>query len=117
MRLRELRFSAPDGRLTGTALAQRPGWPNSKVSTLELGKQTATVRVDPRLFAQEERARLEIGVPGPPTGGYRFFLDPLPPAAGGLVTPPELRPCLLAVRQGRRVVKGKSAAHGVLWAG
>ena len=41
-RLRELRFSAPDGRLTGTALARRLGWPGSKVSKLELGKQTAT---------------------------------------------------------------------------
>ncbi|MCX4906209.1 helix-turn-helix transcriptional regulator [Streptomyces sp. NBC_00878] len=42
VRLRELRLSAPDGRLTGTALARRLGWPNSKVSKLELGKQTAT---------------------------------------------------------------------------
>ncbi|MFG2794028.1 helix-turn-helix domain-containing protein [Streptomyces sp. NPDC048419] len=42
MRLRELRLTAPDGRLTGSALAQRLGWPNSKVSKLELGKQTAT---------------------------------------------------------------------------
>ncbi|MFQ3560717.1 helix-turn-helix transcriptional regulator [Streptomyces gramineus] len=41
-RLRELRFSAPEGRLTGTALARRLGWPGSKVSKLELGKQTAT---------------------------------------------------------------------------
>ncbi|MFI6244779.1 helix-turn-helix domain-containing protein [Streptomyces sp. NPDC051016] len=41
-RLRELRFSAPEGRLTGTDLARRLGWPGSKVSKLELGKQTAT---------------------------------------------------------------------------
>ncbi|MGW5336289.1 Scr1 family TA system antitoxin-like transcriptional regulator [Streptomyces bauhiniae] len=42
VRLRELRLSCPDGRLTGTALASRLGWPNSKVPKLELGKQTAT---------------------------------------------------------------------------
>ncbi|UIX33444.1 helix-turn-helix domain-containing protein [Streptomyces sp. GQFP] len=42
VRLRELRLSAPDGRLTGIALARKLGWPNSKVSKLELGKQTAT---------------------------------------------------------------------------
>jgi transcriptional regulator with XRE-family HTH domain len=42
MRLRELRLSAPHGRLTGTALAQRLGWPQPKVSKLENGKQTAT---------------------------------------------------------------------------
>ncbi|MER0244772.1 helix-turn-helix transcriptional regulator [Streptomyces sp. HSW2009] len=42
VRLRELRLSCPDGRLTGTALACKLGWPNSKVSKLELGKQTAT---------------------------------------------------------------------------
>lgn len=41
-RLRELRFSAADGRLTGTALAGKLGWPGSKVSKLELGRQTAT---------------------------------------------------------------------------
>lgn len=41
-RLREMRLSCPDGRLTGTALARELGWPNSKVSKLELGKQTAT---------------------------------------------------------------------------
>lgn len=41
-RLRELRYSTPDGRLTGSALALALGWPNSKVSKLELGKQTAT---------------------------------------------------------------------------
>lgn len=41
-RLRELRFSCPDGRLTGQGLAQRLGWPGSKISKLETGKQTAT---------------------------------------------------------------------------
>ncbi|MFJ5779883.1 helix-turn-helix domain-containing protein [Streptomyces sp. NPDC093094] len=42
MRLRELRMSAPDGRLTGTQLAGRLGWPHSKVYKLEGGRQTAT---------------------------------------------------------------------------
>ncbi|MGI5338113.1 helix-turn-helix domain-containing protein [Streptomyces sp. CA-181903] len=41
-RLRELRVSGPDGRLTGTALAKRLGWPHSKVYKLENGRQTAT---------------------------------------------------------------------------
>lgn len=41
MRLRELRLSAPV-RLTGTRLAEQLGWPQPKVSKLELGKQTAT---------------------------------------------------------------------------
>ncbi|GAA3028297.1 helix-turn-helix domain-containing protein [Streptomyces glomeratus] len=41
-RLRELRFSVPGGRLTGTQLAQRLGWPHSKVYKLENGQQTAT---------------------------------------------------------------------------
>jgi transcriptional regulator with XRE-family HTH domain len=41
-RLRELRFTCPGGRLTGQQLAQRLGWPGSKVSKLENGKQTAT---------------------------------------------------------------------------
>ncbi|MCX5057525.1 helix-turn-helix transcriptional regulator [Streptomyces sp. NBC_00452] len=41
-RLRELRFLCPGGRLTGQQLAQRLGWPGSKVSKLENGKQTAT---------------------------------------------------------------------------
>ncbi|MFD8914971.1 helix-turn-helix domain-containing protein [Streptomyces sp. NPDC059575] len=41
-RLRELRFTCPDGRLTGQQLAQRLGWPGSKVSKLENGRQTAT---------------------------------------------------------------------------
>jgi len=40
-RLRELRFTCPGGRLTGQQLAQRLGWPGSKVSKLENGKQTA----------------------------------------------------------------------------
>lgn len=42
VRLRELRLSAPDGQLTGTALARSLGWGNSKVSKLENGRQTAT---------------------------------------------------------------------------
>ncbi|MFD7547207.1 helix-turn-helix domain-containing protein [Streptomyces sp. NPDC059578] len=42
LRLRELRLTAPDGRLTGTALARLLGWPNSRISKLELGRQTAT---------------------------------------------------------------------------
>lgn len=41
-RLRELRFTCPGGRLTGQQLAQRLGWPGSKVSKLEHGRQTAT---------------------------------------------------------------------------
>ncbi|MFE2261577.1 helix-turn-helix domain-containing protein [Streptomyces griseosporeus] len=41
-RLRELRESGPQGRITGTALAARLGWPQSKVSKLENGRQTAT---------------------------------------------------------------------------
>lgn len=41
-RLRELRLSCSGGRLTGQQLAQRIGWPASKVSKLENGKQTAT---------------------------------------------------------------------------
>ncbi|MFI1562768.1 helix-turn-helix domain-containing protein [Streptomyces sp. NPDC020490] len=41
-RLRELRFTCPSGRLTGRQLAQRLGWPGSKVSKLENGRQTAT---------------------------------------------------------------------------
>ncbi|TXS52720.1 helix-turn-helix domain-containing protein [Streptomyces sp. t39] len=40
LRLRELRLSAPGGRLTGTQLAQRLGWPHSKVYKLENGRQT-----------------------------------------------------------------------------
>ncbi|MFD0314533.1 helix-turn-helix domain-containing protein [Streptomyces flavalbus] len=44
IRLRELRLTAPDGRLTGAELAERlgPGWTKSKVSKLENGRQTAT---------------------------------------------------------------------------
>ncbi|MFE6284336.1 helix-turn-helix domain-containing protein [Streptomyces sp. NPDC057877] len=41
-RLRELRLSAADGRLTGPQLARRLGWPHSKVYKLEGGRQTAT---------------------------------------------------------------------------
>ncbi|MFC7906489.1 helix-turn-helix domain-containing protein [Streptomyces nigra] len=40
-RLRELRMTAAGGRLTGTQLAQRLGWPHSKVYKLEGGRQTA----------------------------------------------------------------------------
>lgn len=40
-RLRELRLSSAEGRLTGTQLAQRLGWPHSKVYKLEGGRQTA----------------------------------------------------------------------------
>ncbi|MGW0711914.1 helix-turn-helix domain-containing protein [Streptomyces sp. NPDC002643] len=42
VRLRELRLSAPEGRLTGPRLAQRLGWPHSKIYKLENGRQTAT---------------------------------------------------------------------------
>ncbi|QKV95087.1 helix-turn-helix domain-containing protein [Streptomyces sp. NA02950] len=41
-RLRELRASCPGGRLTGTQLAERLGWPHSKIYKLENGRQTAT---------------------------------------------------------------------------
>ncbi|MFE4720098.1 helix-turn-helix domain-containing protein [Streptomyces sp. NPDC056728] len=41
-RLRELRFSHPDGRLTGAELAVVLGWSPAKVSKLENGRQTAT---------------------------------------------------------------------------
>ncbi|MEV0981188.1 helix-turn-helix transcriptional regulator [Streptomyces sp. NPDC049915] len=41
-RMRELRLSAPGGRLTGTQLAQRLGWPHSKIYKLEGGRQPAT---------------------------------------------------------------------------
>ncbi|MER6432099.1 helix-turn-helix transcriptional regulator [Streptomyces sp900105245] len=41
-RLRELRHSAPAGRLTGSQLAERHGWNKSKVSRLENGRQTPT---------------------------------------------------------------------------
>ncbi|MFI9295356.1 helix-turn-helix domain-containing protein [Streptomyces gardneri] len=39
-RLRELRTESPLGRLTGTTLAAKLGWPQSKVSKLENGRQT-----------------------------------------------------------------------------
>ncbi|MBT2471571.1 helix-turn-helix transcriptional regulator [Streptomyces sp. ISL-66] len=42
LRLRELRESSPEGRITGTALAERLGWGQSKISKLENGRQTAT---------------------------------------------------------------------------
>ncbi|MEU9335796.1 helix-turn-helix transcriptional regulator [Streptomyces sp. NPDC048290] len=66
LRLRELRLTAPDGQLTGTALARILGWPNSRISKLELGRQTATTE-DLRQWAdacgqpgayEELRARL-----------------------------------------------------------
>jgi len=43
IQLRELRFTCPDGRLTGAQLAERlgQGWTKSKVSKLENGRQTA----------------------------------------------------------------------------
>ncbi|MFJ1671945.1 helix-turn-helix domain-containing protein [Streptomyces bottropensis] len=42
VRLRELRLSAPGGRLTGAELAEQYGWNKSKVSRLENGRQTPT---------------------------------------------------------------------------
>ncbi|WNZ12183.1 helix-turn-helix transcriptional regulator [Streptomyces sp. 11x1] len=42
VRLRELRMSARDGRLTGARLALLLGWSQPKISKLENGKQTAT---------------------------------------------------------------------------
>jgi transcriptional regulator with XRE-family HTH domain len=51
IRLRELRLSVPGGRLTGTQLAERLGWPHSKVYKLEGGRQTATAD-DLRAWAQ-----------------------------------------------------------------
>ncbi|MFJ4683054.1 helix-turn-helix domain-containing protein [Streptomyces sp. NPDC088789] len=50
-RLKELRLSASGGRLTGTLLAQRLGWPHSKVYKLEGGRQTA-VPEDLRAWAE-----------------------------------------------------------------
>ncbi|MFD8865594.1 helix-turn-helix domain-containing protein [Streptomyces sp. NPDC059590] len=41
-RLRALRASCPEGQLTGTQLAERLGWPHSKIYKLENGRQTAT---------------------------------------------------------------------------
>jgi transcriptional regulator with XRE-family HTH domain len=40
LRLRELREAGPEGRITGTRLAERLGWGQSKVSKLETGRQT-----------------------------------------------------------------------------
>ncbi|MFH8367741.1 helix-turn-helix domain-containing protein [Streptomyces sp. NPDC018031] len=57
IRLRELREASPEGRLTGSALAERLGWPQSKVSKLENGRQTATAE-DLRLWAEA------VGCPG-----------------------------------------------------
>lgn len=42
VRLRQLRGDCPGGALTGTQLAARLGWTQSKVSKLENGRQTAT---------------------------------------------------------------------------
>lgn len=42
VRLRELRLTGAGGRLTGTQLAERLGWPHSKIYKLEGGRQTAT---------------------------------------------------------------------------
>ncbi|WP_330332093.1 helix-turn-helix transcriptional regulator [Streptomyces sp. NBC_00536] len=50
-RLRDLRVSAPGGRLTGTQLADRLGWVHSKVYKLENGRQTATTE-DLRAWAE-----------------------------------------------------------------
>ncbi|CAM5628538.1 XRE family transcriptional regulator OS=Streptomyces alboniger OX=132473 GN=CP975_15160 PE=4 SV=1 [Streptomyces alboniger] len=50
MRLKELRVSRPEGRLTGPQLAAFLGWPHSKIYKLEGGKQTAT-REDLHAFA------------------------------------------------------------------
>lgn len=41
LRLRELRLNAPGGRLNGSEFARVLGWAPSKVSKLELGRQTA----------------------------------------------------------------------------
>ncbi|MEU8464331.1 helix-turn-helix transcriptional regulator [Streptomyces sp. NPDC029003] len=50
-RLRDLRVSAPGGRLTGTQLAGRLGWTHSKVYKLENGRQTASA-ADLRAWAE-----------------------------------------------------------------
>ncbi|MDO0933937.1 helix-turn-helix transcriptional regulator [Streptomyces sp. DG2A-72] len=50
-RLRELRLSAPEGRLTGPQLALRLDWPHSKIYKLENGRQTATTE-DLRAWAE-----------------------------------------------------------------
>ncbi|MEV5182880.1 helix-turn-helix transcriptional regulator [Streptomyces werraensis] len=57
LRLRELRLTAAGDGLTGTQLAQRLGWPHSKVYKLEGGRQTAT-RDDLRAWAEA------VGQPG-----------------------------------------------------
>lgn len=51
LRLRVLRESHPEGRLTGAQLAQRLNWPHSKISKLENGRQTATAE-DLRMWAE-----------------------------------------------------------------
>ncbi|KUJ66910.1 DNA-binding protein [Streptomyces albus subsp. albus] len=51
IRLRELRESSPEGRLTGSVLAKRLGWAQSKVSKLENGRQTASAE-DLRLWVE-----------------------------------------------------------------
>ncbi|GAA1614150.1 helix-turn-helix transcriptional regulator [Nonomuraea maheshkhaliensis] len=51
MRLRELRLTAPNGRLTGTQLAALWGWQKSKVSKLENGRTTPTPD-DLRMWAE-----------------------------------------------------------------
>ncbi|MFE0426401.1 helix-turn-helix domain-containing protein, partial [Streptomyces sp. NPDC058953] len=51
VRLRELREASPGGRLTGSVLAGRLGWTQSKVSKLENGRQTAGVE-DLRAWAE-----------------------------------------------------------------
>ncbi|MDT0469112.1 helix-turn-helix transcriptional regulator [Streptomyces gibsoniae] len=51
LRLRELRLGVGGGRLTGPQLAQRLGWPHSKVYKLEGGRQTASSE-DLRAWAQ-----------------------------------------------------------------
>ncbi|WP_329147671.1 helix-turn-helix transcriptional regulator [Streptomyces sp. NBC_01456] len=53
-RLRELRHSCPEGRLTGAQLAERLRWPHSKISKLENGRQTATAG-DLRAWAEATR--------------------------------------------------------------
>ncbi|QES45287.1 transcriptional regulator [Streptomyces venezuelae] len=51
LRLRDLRVNAPGSRLTGSELAERAGWAQSKVSRLERGQQTATAE-DLEAFAK-----------------------------------------------------------------
>ncbi len=57
VRLRELRIHGPGGKLTGPQLAERLGWPHSKIYKLEGGRQTAT-REDLRAWADA------VGRPG-----------------------------------------------------